>query len=273
MCALLQADSVTFGYGRPKAQGPRNLVLEGVSLGVRPGTLMGVLGPNGSGKTTLLRLLSGTLAPSSGRVQLDGIALSTMRRAVLARRIAMVPQETQLAFEYTVLEIVLMGRYAHLGTFEVEGPDDVACAMASLDATGTRALADRQFDTLSGGEKQRVVIASALAQLSEGHRPQATGHRDEHRILFLDEPTASLDLRYQIEAAQLIRRLHREQQMTIVLTTHDLHFASAVCDEVVLLNGGRVMAQGPVRAMLTEARIAELYQVAPEQFREFGYRA
>jgi iron complex transport system ATP-binding protein len=259
---LLQADRIAFGYGhRPQAQG---LVIDEVSLAIRPGALVGILGPNGSGKTTLLRLLAGTLKPLSGTVSLDGRPIATISRLALARRFAMVPQETHLAFDYSVLEIVLMGRYPHLGAFEMERPDDIASALRSLEATGTASLAARQFQTLSGGEKQRVIIASALAQLdntAQG-RPLATGPGPrENAVLFLDEPTASLDLRYQIEVAELIRRLHREHGMTVVLSTHDLHLAAAVCEEIVLLRSGRVLAQGTTGQMLTEDRIAALYEL------------
>jgi iron complex transport system ATP-binding protein len=240
--------------------------IDGVSLVVARGALVGILGPNGSGKTTLLRLLTGTLSPASGRVSLDGVDLARLSRATLARRLAVVPQETQLAFEYTALEVALMGRYPHLGAFEVEGPDDLASALAALDATGTKPFADRPFQTLSGGEKQRVIIASALAQLDAGARPEPQRRLSQipgttGRLLFLDEPTASLDLHYQVEIASLIRRLHETQHVTIVLSTHDLHFAAAVCKEVVLLRGGRVLARGPTAQVLTPAKLGELYDV------------
>ena len=199
-------------------------VIRGVSIAIEAGALVGILGPNGSGKTTLLRLLSGALTPQSGRVTLDGTELSRWPRTAVARRMAVVAQETHLAFDYTVLELALMGRYPHLGAFEVEGPGDVAAALAALDATGTAHLAERAFSTLSGGEKQRVVIASALAQLRGTELAYAKQLRP---LLFLDEPTASLDLHYQIETARLIRRLHDTQDVAIVLSTHDLRFASA----------------------------------------------
>src|SRR5262249_48075708 len=157
----------------------------------------GILGPNGSGKTTLLRVLAGTLTPDSGRVMLGDRDLSQrdlskIDRRSVARRVAVVPQDTHLAFDYSVLEVALMGRYPHLGPFEVEGPADFAVAEAALAATGTLDLADRAFTTLSGGEKQRVVIASALSQLDPRHRPDDR----ESSLLLLDEPTAALDLRY-----------------------------------------------------------------------------
>ena len=251
---LLEAADLRFGYGD-------STVLDGVSLEVETGGLVGILGPNGSGKTTLLRLLGGTLRPKSGGVRLAGEDLARIPRQHLARRVAVVPQETQLAFDYTVLEIVLMGRYPHLGAFEIEGPDDLASAMAALESTGTRHLADRAYQTLSGGEKQRVVIASALAQLDEG-LALTTG---ESRLLLLDEPTASLDLRYQIEVGSLLRRLHDRQDITIVLSTHDLHFAASVCREVVLLRAGRVLAHGAAGRVLTPDTLAALYDINVDQ--------
>jgi iron complex transport system ATP-binding protein len=250
---MLIANAVSFAYGVSR-------VLETVSIEVRPGTIVGILGPNGSGKTTLLKLLSGALPPLSGRITLDGIDLSRIPRRVLAHRLAVVPQETQLAFDYSALEVVLMGRYAHLGAFEVEGPHDLAAAEAALAATGTTRFGERPFPTLSGGEKQRVVIAAALAQLD------ARGGRvpDAAPLLLLDEPTASLDMRYQIELVSLVARLHAERGVTVILTTHDLRFASAVCSEVVLLSKGRVLAQGAPAGVLTRARIGELYEIGAD---------
>jgi iron complex transport system ATP-binding protein len=278
---LLEAADLRFGYDRSLVAP----VLDGVSLRVATGGLVGILGPNGSGKTTLLRLLAGTLTPAAGRVRLAGEELARIPRQQLARRIAVVPQETQLAFDYTVLEIVLMGRYPHLGAFEIEGPADIASSMAALESTGTSHLASRPFHTLSGGEKQRVVIASALAQLDEGiptktpdtmeprvfrpgakPGPEGPGlHGVGDKLLFLDEPTASLDLRYQIEVGALLRRLHDRRDITIVLSTHDLQFAASVCHEVLLLRSGRVLAHGETRRVLTPETLASLYEINVNQ--------
>jgi iron complex transport system ATP-binding protein len=269
---LLQVADVHFGYasrGRA-APGQAPLVLDGVTMNVPSGGLVGILGPNGSGKTTLLRLIAGVIRPDTGQVSLDGDDVLTIPRRTLARRLAVVPQETQLAFDYSALEIVLMGRYPHLGAFEMEGPDDLTIARSALEATGTAELAERAFRTLSGGEKQRVVIASALAQLAAAgtkHPAPSTPHshpapRTPHpALLLLDEPTASLDLRYQLEIGALLRRLHADRDVTIVLSTHDLRFASAVCDEVVLLRRGRVLAQGAPAAVLSAERVGELYDI------------
>ena len=242
MSALLWADNVSFRYA-PGAP----LVVDGVTVRLADGALVGILGPNGSGKTTLLRLLSGTRRPTSGRVRLGDRALDQLSRRDAARQIAVVPQETELAFEYRAIEIVLMGRHPHLGVFAVEGPADIRIAEDALAATGTSHLAERPFHELSGGEKQRVVIAGALAQASE--------------MLLLDEPTAALDLGYQFEITALLRRLNLERRTTMIVSTHDLNLAAALCERVVLLKQGRVIAHGTTEETLTAANIRLLYDV------------
>ena len=222
-------------------------MLDDVSLSVARGSIVGLIGPNGSGKTTLLRVLNGTLAPSRGIVSLEGVPLATLSRRDLARRVAVVPQETQVTFDFSALEIVLMGRYAHLGAFALEGPDDVAIARKALAATGTAALEARQFATLSGGEKQRVVIASALAQSSD--------------VLLLDEPTTALDIGYQREITSLLVDLNRDRGTTMIVSTHDLNLAAMLCTELVLLKAGRVVATGATKDVLTAPNIRRLYDV------------
>jgi iron complex transport system ATP-binding protein len=261
---LLDAADVTFGYRatprRPPEAGADGLVIRGVSLSVPRGGFLGLLGPNGSGKTTLLKLIGGSIAPTSGAVRLDGRPVSAIARRELARRLAVVPQETHLAFDYTVLEIVLMGRYPHLGAFAFEGPADLSAAREALATTGTADLADRAFATLSGGEKQRVIIASALAQLDaragSGTRPDG--------LLLLDEPTASLDLRYQLEVASLLTRLNAEHGIAVVLSTHDLRLARALCSRLALLSAGRVLAEGTPSEVLTPALVGQLYGIGAE---------
>jgi iron complex transport system ATP-binding protein len=253
---LLRADNVTYVHGtrphRPPAAGAAGPPspspgVHDVTLAVEHADILGILGPNGSGKTTLLRLLAGLLHPAIGSVTLGGTSLAATPRRALAKRLAVVPQETHLAFDYTVLEVALMGRYPHLGPFELEGPHDLAIAREALDATGTLHLADRQFTTLSGGEKQRVVIASALAQ--------------EADILLLDEPTASLDLGYQIDIAALLSRLNRERGLTMVVATHDMNFAAGLCRTLLFMKHGAVLAHGPVAEVLNTDLIAALYGV------------
>lgn len=239
---MLRAADVWFGYDEGTA------VLRGVSLDVPDGAIVGVLGPNGSGKTTLLRLLAGTRQPRRGSVTLDGTPLGAFSRAALASRMAVVPQETRLAFDYTVAEVAMMGRYPHLGTFEIEGPEDVRIVDEALAATGTLGLKARPFETLSGGEKQRVVIAAALAQIGSG-------------VLLLDEPTASLDIGYQLEILAVLGRLHRERGISIVVSTHDLNLAATLCRTLVMIRDGDVLAAGRAEDVLTRENIRRLYDV------------
>lgn len=258
---MLRAADVVFSY---HGQTP---VLRGVSLNVPAGSFIGILGPNGSGKTTLLRLLSGAERPSSGTITLEGTDLRRLPAASLARRMAVVPQETQLAFDFSVLEVVLMGRYPHLGAFEVEGPADFAIAREAMAATGTLELQDRPFETLSGGEKQRAIIAAALTQIHEGTAGAAPAGNN---FLLLDEPTAALDLAYLLELTALLRDLQRRRPIAIVVSTHDLNFAASLCRTLVLLRNGMVIAAGQTDDVLTRAHIRELYGVEADVHRHEG---
>lgn len=242
---MLQAVEVSFAYG-DRGAGIRP-VLDDVSVTIEPGTVVGLLGPNGSGKTTLLRALSGMIEPRQGKVLVGGTALASLSRRALARRIAVVPQDTHTAFDFSVLDMVLMGRYPHLGPFAVEGPEDLRLAREALAATGTAAFESRPFSTLSGGERQRVVIAGALAQASDA--------------LLLDEPTASLDLGYQLEIGALLSRINRDRGTTIVVSTHDLNLAAAICGRIIMLKAGRVIAQGATTDTLTAENLRALYDV------------
>ena len=242
---MLHASELSYGYS--SGRHTRSFTLDDVSVTVERGSLTGLLGPNGCGKTTLLNLLSGVLQPAHGQVSLNGIPLAGRSRRDIARHLAVVPQETHPAFDYTVMEMVLMGRHPHLGAFELEGPSDLALARDALAATGTDHLAGRAYMTLSGGEKQRVVIASALTQSPD--------------VLLLDEPTASLDLGYQLEVAGLLRGLNRDRGVTMVLATHDLNLAASLCDRLILMRDGRVVAQGATRDVLTASSIRRIYDV------------
>jgi iron complex transport system ATP-binding protein len=243
---FLTADRVSYTYKR-RAGVESVSALRDVTVRIPRGSLTGLIGANGCGKTTLLKLLSGVLSPDSGSVTLDGRALTSMSKRQVARRIAVVPQETHPAFEYTVLEMALMGRHPYLGPFQLEGPADLAIARESLTATGTAQLANRSYTSLSGGEKQRVIIASALTQSPE--------------VLLLDEPTASLDLGYQLEIGALLRRLNKERTATMVMATHDLNLAASLCDTLVLMRQGRVLADGNTSDVLTSASVKQLYDV------------
>jgi iron complex transport system ATP-binding protein len=241
---LLRVDNVSFGYATGRGPG---FALHDVSLSVERGSLTGVLGPNGCGKTTLLSLMAGVQRPDRGTVALDNTDLSRLTRRQIAQRVASVPQETHPAFDYSVMEMVLMGRHPHLGALTLEGPADIAIAREMLASTGTAHLSERAYMTLSGGEKQRVVIAAALAQSPE--------------LLLLDEPTASLDVGFQLDIAALLQQLNRGRGVTMVLATHDLNLAASLCTHLVMLREGRVLAQGATADVLNAANVRALYGV------------
>ena len=244
---LLCARNVSFAYAARRGGTASRAAVRNVSIDVGSGTFVGVLGPNGSGKSTLLKLLGRLLAPDAGTVTLDDRPIADWPRQAIARRIAMVPQETHPAFDYTVLELVLMGRYPHLGTLAIEGPSDLGIARDALRATGMSTFETRPFSTLSGGEKQRVVIASALAQQAD--------------VLLLDEPTASLDPGHQLEIADLLSELNRTRGLGLVLSTHDLNLAASVCRDLVMLSEGSVVGAGPTGEVLTGANVERLYGI------------
>jgi iron complex transport system ATP-binding protein len=244
----LTAEHVSYVYRRRRAAPIQ--ALDDVTITIPTGSFTGLIGPNGCGKSTLLRLLGGIDRPGQGDVRLDGRDVASYTRRDYARRVAVVPQETHPAFDYLVMDMVLMGRHPHLGPFELEGPADLAEAARALQATHVDHLSDRLFNALSGGEKQRVVIASALAQAGD--------------VLLLDEPTASLDLGAQLDVAGLLSRLHRERGATTVMATHDLNLAASLCDTLVLLRGGRVLAHGSTQAALSSANVRELYGVVAD---------
>jgi iron complex transport system ATP-binding protein len=244
--ALVELRSVEFAY--PAAGGPARrqpFAIRDLSVSVEDGEIFGVIGPNASGKTTLIRLLSRVLAPARGEILIAGRPLHGLARTAVARDIAVVPQDVPQGFPYTVEELVLMGRYPHAPRRLFESADDREHARQALAATGVADLRGERFDRLSGGERQRVVLARALAQ-----RP---------RLLVLDEPTAHLDLRHQVECVGLLRRLNRASGLGIVLVSHDLNMAAEICDRLLLLDRGAAVSVGIPQAVLTEATLETVY--------------
>ncbi len=236
----LEVDGITCAYnGRD--------VLEDVNLSVHSGEALGVIGPNGSGKTTLLRALSGILSPHRGTILWERKNLLAFSNRQRARLIGVVPQTSRLDFEFTVFEVVLMGRSPRLDRFEVETTEDFRAVRAALESTDTWQMEARLFGQLSGGEQQRVILARALVQ--------------EARILLLDEPTAHLDLRYQYEVMDLITRLRKERGLLVVGVFHDLNMAARYSDKAILLRRGRIYAAGTVDDVLTEENLATVYEV------------
>jgi len=220
----------------------RRIVRE-IDLDVAPGEVVGLIGPNGSGKSTLLRAVYRMLRPAAGIVTLGGDDVWRMGARESARRTAVVVQETAGEFEFTVREIVLMGRTPHKGRLERDTAADAEIADAEIARVGLAAFAKRAFSTLSGGEKQRALIARALTQ--------------EPRLLVLDEPTNHLDIRFQLEVLELVRGLG----VTILVTLHDLNLAAAYCDRLYLLSEGRIVAAGTPDEVLTPALIGQVFGV------------
>jgi len=239
---------------------PRSLVLEARRVGVRysgrealsavdarvtPGEVLGIIGPNGSGKSTLVRVLAGVRAPDDGDVLLGGRPIAEVPRRERARLIALVPQETHLAFPIRVRELVLLGRSPHTGPFGWERAEDLRAAHDAMQRAGVLEPADRPLDRLSGGERQRAVLARALAQ--------------QPRILLLDEPTAFLDLRHAVLLLDLVRDLCRGEGLAVAVVLHDLNLAAMYCDRLVLLSRGRVHAAGDPATVLNYRDLCDVY--------------
>ncbi|MFB3819924.1 MAG: ABC transporter ATP-binding protein [Candidatus Methylomirabilales bacterium] len=239
----VRMDGVTFRY--KSGCGVRD-----VSFAVGAGELFGIIGPNSAGKSTLLRLLTKILAPQSGAIRLLGQAAARLSRIELARRVAVVPQEFQVAFPFSVREVVLMGRYPHGGAAGWTGARDAAIAEAAMAATGVAGLAGRRVDELSGGERQLVSIARALAQ--------------EPSILLLDEPTAHLDLKHQGRVLEILLRRGAAPRRTTLFVSHDLNLAAEHCDRLLLLAAGEVAAVGAPEEVITP-RYLELAYGCPVQ--------
>ncbi|MEV7560507.1 ABC transporter ATP-binding protein [Streptomyces sp. NPDC089795] len=221
-------------------------LIDRVSLHVAPGEVLALVGPNGAGKSTLLRTFYRALRPTSGRVLLDGEDVWRMTGKRLARRLAAVLQESAGDFELTVHDVVAMGRTPHKRAFAGDDAEDRDVIMGSLAELDVDALAHAPFDRLSGGEKQRVLIARALAQ--------RTG------TMVLDEPTNHLDLRHQLDALRLVRRVG----VTAVIALHDLNLAATFCDRICVMDGGRTVTTGTPREVLTSDLLAEIYRVEAE---------
>jgi len=219
-------------------------VVSGVDLRVERGSLVGLVGPNGAGKTTVLRAIKGTLSPDAGAVRLDGDDADSLSAREAGRRVASVPQETSLAFDFRVRQVVEMGRTPHLGRFDGHGPDDERAVREAMDAAGVARFADRAITEVSGGERQRVLLARALAQATPS--------------LLLDEPTASLDVNHAVRTLELVRDLVDDGRAALA-AIHDLDVAARYCDEIVVLADGGVRAAGPPAEVLTADALRDAF--------------
>lgn len=241
---MIVAEEVGYAYGS-------SVVLTGVGLAAQAGRVIGLIGPNGSGKTTLLRTLYGALE-GEGRIELDGEPLGRLHSREISRRIAVVVQEQATDLPLQVSDMVLLGRLPHRSTFARTTATDERIAADALDLVGATHLAERDFVSLSGGEKQRVLIARALTQ--------------EASHLLLDEPTNHLDIRYQHEVLDLVRHLAQHHATAVVVVLHDLNLAARYCDDLVLLERGRVAAAGPADEVLRPEHLAPVYDVDVRRF-------
>ncbi|MGH8928320.1 MAG: ABC transporter ATP-binding protein [Acidimicrobiia bacterium] len=221
-----------------------NRILETIDLRVDPGEWLGLIGPNGAGKTSLLQCIGGSL-PFEGEISIDGNPIRAIGHRRLARLVARVPQSPIVPTGMSVTDYVLLGRTPHLGYFAREGRADLAAVREAMAFMEVEALAGRVLDTLSGGELQRVVLARALAQ--------------EAALLLLDEPTSALDVGHRVAALEQVEQLRRARELTVVSALHDLTLAAQFCDRLALIAGGRIVATGPARAVLTEVAIRQHY--------------
>lgn len=237
--ALLQARGVVAGYRDRE-------VLHDISLEVAPGELLAIVGPNGAGKSTLLKVLSGAIEPWRGAVELSGRPLREFDRRALARRLASLGQESNSAFAFTVLEMVLMGRSPHLGALRLEGARDLQIAAEALERFDLTALAARAINEISGGERRRVLLARVLAQ--------------EPEVALLDEPTAFLDLKHVAEIFSRLTQLRAERAMAVVATLHDLNAAALYANRILLLKDGRAVGCGSAEQVLTADNLRLVYE-------------
>jgi len=237
--SIIKLEQIGFRYNA-------HWVLKNVSCDIRKGEFLGIIGPNGSGKTTLLKVIDGILKPQEGDVWINGTPGSKISRDTLARTIAVVAQDSQMIFPFCVQEIVLMGRAPHLSKWRFEGNEDFRIVREAMEMTDTLALADRSMSALSGGEWQRVLIARALAQ-----QPQ---------ILLLDEPTAFLDIKHQVDFFDLVKSLNEKNALTVAAVTHDINLASLYCDRIILMKNGRIHSLGSPEEVIVETNIKEVYE-------------
>lgn len=247
--ALTQADHLEFSYSSLPA-------VVDVSLTLPHGAIGALIGANGSGKSTLIRLLGGLLAPGSGEVIFDGSSLSTLHPRERAKRIAYVPQSTSNVFPFTALEVVLTGRSPYSGRFRFESSHDEQIALSALHALDAAHLASRHITELSGGERQLVTVARALAQ--------------EPDMLLLDEPASALDLKHRTQLTRALRRLRDERGITILMITHDLMLLDSAADLIFAMRCGRLVASGAPETVLTEGVLGEVYDAPVRTMRSDG---
>jgi ABC-type cobalamin/Fe3+-siderophores transport system ATPase subunit len=241
----LSVEQVSYAYSPNPSQAPL-FTLEATSFQAKPGEIVAILGPNACGKSTLMKLIAGALDPLSGRVLLDGFVTHALGPKMRAQRIAVVQQESTLLFPARAWEFVLQGRHPYGRTLRFETDDDVAIARNALAQVGAEHLSDRWMDKISGGEKQRVILARALAQ--------------QPLLLLLDEPTLHLDIGAQVDLLDALRRLAAENRYTVVVVTHELNLAGEYADQVVLMQRGKCLRVGPPSSVYQRELLEQVFQ-------------
>jgi iron complex transport system ATP-binding protein len=237
---FLRAEEIGFSYGNRS-------VLRNVSFEAQPGVICGLLGPNGSGKTTLLKCINGLYAPTYGRIMINGRRITGLSRKEIAALMAMVPQKTVVAFSFTTLQMVLMGRTPRFGSTKTPGPQDYEEAYHMLEDLGIAHLADRRFNELSGGEKQMVILARAFFQ--------------DTQILLFDEPTSHLDFKNQVLIMEIIQEMTRKKDLVTLVTLHDPNLAYRYCERMVMLKQGEVVCMGGREKAFDNHTLSSLYEM------------
>lgn len=223
------------------------LILKDINLTIKKGYFYSIIGPNGSGKTTLLRNIAKSLEPKPKTVFVDNVDITRLSRRDMAKRLSVVPQNTNIEFEFTVMDIVLMGRSPYIGRFLAEGRKDLEIAERAMKSTNTWHLKDKPITQISGGERQRVIVARALAQDTD--------------IMLLDEPVSQLDIHHQIELMETIQGLIKDRKITVISVMHDLNLAAQYSDYIILMNEGKVVCQGMPGDVITEENIRRVYKL------------
>ena len=238
--ALMKLENISFAYETLP-------VLKDISLSTREQDFIRLIGPNGSGKSTLLKIMGAILKPDSGSIQFKESSLPKINKKLFAQSVSWIPQDHPMVFPFKVSEIVLMGRHPYLSPLSFESEEDFEISQRAMETTMTSQFADRYFNEISGGEKQRVMIASALAQDPE--------------MMLLDEPTAALDLKYQIQILSILKNLNARHKMTLVMAMHDLNLASSFCNRLILLDEGQIVRDGTPEQVLKKDILEQVYGI------------
>jgi iron complex transport system ATP-binding protein len=237
---LMAAKYISFAYDT-------SLVLEDLTVSIQEQDFIGLIGPNGSGKSTLLKIMGGILKTDSGSIQFKNSPLSKIDKKRFAQSVSWIPQDHPMVFPFKVSEIVMMGRHPYLSPLSFESEEDFDITRRAMETTMTSQFADRYFNEISGGEKQRVMIASALAQTP--------------KMMLLDEPTSALDLKYQIQILNILKNLNTNHNMTLVMAMHDLNLASQFCNRLVLLSEGKIVCDGTPEQVLEKDILEQVYDI------------